>query len=67
MDEKVRAGLKMIKCMKMDIETAKQDNRPLVIEGPALDALLRVVEIAEHVTLKSVTPLIGANGKALVS
>lgn len=64
-NKKLRAGLKLIRMMKMDINTAKESGTPLVIEGEALDALLTVIDIAEKSTLEAMAPILDPTGKVV--
>ena len=67
-NKKLREGLKLIRLMKGDIHTCLRDGIPLVVEGEGpLKALLNVVEVAEHATLKGVVPILGADGKVISS
>lgn len=62
--ERRMRALKLIRLMKGDIVTAMQGGIPLVIEGEGpLKALMTVIEVAEHATLKEMAPILGADGK----
>lgn len=56
-EAKLRAGLKIIKLMQIDLMTAITGRTQLVIEGDALDALLKVVEVAEKATVDKMVEL----------
>jgi len=57
-------SLKLIRLMKGDVATALQDEVPLVVEGEGpLTALMTVIQVAEHATLKAMAPILGADGK----
>jgi len=64
---KPKEALKLIRLMKGDIVTALQQNVPLVIEGEGpLGALLTVIEVAEHATLKQMAPIVDPSGKLVM-
>ena len=65
--KKPKDVLKLIRLMKGDIVTAQQQNIPLVIEGEGpLNALLTVVRVAEHATLKQMAPIVDPSGKLVM-
>lgn len=65
--EQRMAALKLIRLMKGDVVTAMQTGAPLVIEGEGpLKAIMTVIEVAEHATLKEMAPILGANGKLVL-
>lgn len=65
--EQRMAALKLIRLMKGDVVTAMQQGVPIVIEGEGpLKALLSVIQVAEHATLKEMAPILGADGKLVV-
>lgn len=64
--ERRMRALKLIRLMKGDIVTCMQTGAPLVVEGEGpLKALMTVVEVAEHATLKEMAPILGADGKVV--
>jgi len=64
--ERRMRALKLIRLMKGDIVTCMQTGVPLVVEGDGpLRALMTVVEVAEHATLKEMAPILGSDGKVV--
>lgn len=64
--ERRMRSLKLIHMMKGDVVTALQQDVPLVIEGQGpLTALMAVIEVAEHATLKEMAQILGADGKVV--
>lgn len=64
--ERRMSSLKLIRLMKGDVVTAMQDEIPLVITGTGpLTALMTVIEVAEHATLKEMAPILDLTGKVV--
>ena len=64
--ERRMRALKLIRLMKGDVVTAMQTEQPLVVEGNGpLTALMTVIEVAEHATLKEMAPVLGSDGKVV--
>ena len=64
--ERRMRALKLIRLMKGDVVTSMQEDVPLVIEGEGpLRALMTVIEVAEHATLKEMAPILDSGGKVV--
>jgi len=62
--EKQKDALKLIRMMKVDVQTAMTTGVPLVINTMgAMKALMTVIEVAEKATVEKLTPILGADGK----
>lgn len=61
--EQQREALKLIRMMKVDVQTAMTTGVPIVINTPgAMTALMTVIEVAERATVVKLTPILGADG-----